>query len=51
VVVAQRRIGSVSLLGLSTVNLGSHAFYRYGGRGLLSTDLMVTPLIKALRRV
>jgi hypothetical protein len=30
------------------VNLGSWAFYRHGGRGPLSTDLVVMPPIKAL---
>jgi hypothetical protein len=40
--------GPVCLLGLSPVNLGSHASYRHGGRGPLPTDLVVTPPIKAL---
>jgi hypothetical protein len=44
-------IGSVSLLGLSPVNLGSRASYRHDGRDPLPTDLVVTPSIKALRGV
>jgi hypothetical protein len=30
------------------VNLSSRASYRHGGRGPLTTDLVKTPLIKAL---
>jgi hypothetical protein len=44
-------IGPVSLLELSSVNLGLRAFYRHGGRGPLLTDLVVTPPINALRGV
>jgi hypothetical protein len=35
----------VSLLGLSTVDLGSHASYRHDDRGPLPTDLVVTERI------
>jgi hypothetical protein len=44
-------IRPVSLLGLSLVNLGSRTSYRHDSRGPLSTDLVVTPSIKALRGV
>jgi hypothetical protein len=40
--------GPVRLLGLSTMNLGSRASYRHGGRDPLPTDLVVTPPFKAL---
>jgi hypothetical protein len=46
-----QRIGPVSLLGLSMVNLGSRASYRHGDRGPLPINLVVTPSIKALREV
>jgi hypothetical protein len=32
------------------MNFGSRASYRHGGRGPLSTDLVVTPPFKALTR-
>jgi hypothetical protein len=41
----------VSLLGLSPVNLSSRASYRHDSRGSLPMDLVVMPLIKALRGV
>jgi hypothetical protein len=44
-------IRPVSLLGLSPVNLSSCASYRHDGRGSLPMDLVVTPLIKAIRGV
>jgi hypothetical protein len=39
---------SRSSVRLSMVKLGSRASYRYGGRGPLPTDLVVTPPFKAL---
>jgi hypothetical protein len=44
-------IGPVSLLGFSTVNLGSRASYKHGSRDLLPTDLVMTHPIKTLRGV
>jgi hypothetical protein len=47
--VCLKEIGPVSHLGgFGTVNLGSHASYRYDARGLLPMDLVVTTSIKAL---
>jgi hypothetical protein len=40
----------VSLLEFSPVNLSSCASYRHDGRGQLSTDLVVTSLIKTLTK-
>jgi hypothetical protein len=42
-------IGPVFTIRSSTMNLGSRASYRHGGRGPLPMDLVVTPPIKALR--
>jgi hypothetical protein len=48
---AFRKSNMLTLLGLSTVNLGLCASYRHSSRGSLPMDLVVKPLIKALRGV